>query len=269
MRSLDELKEPLRYKQAVERIIKGLGNRSVKVMSQAPLKPDSLYDIGTEEYRHRLAEICARVNKFLTPFDGHIGYDLGTLDALRESRALDDAVILYAMGGVDDKGVEATLRAYVRACKRPEGHIERGSPNPPPRPGTYPGKTQPSVARQLDKPAPPLFSVANIPQPEGEPEELDPDSWRIAVTNVGHTPVNPTAFIEKPFEPGALCYAKLNPASVATAQGEGEYAVQVLIADHGLSYYFKARNNPVTAYQYAEEQERIDYAWKKGFVSVK
>lgn len=77
----------------------------------------------------RLDEIQGRVNGFLEKIQANIAYDLEAEDSIAKGArlALDNAVMLYAQGGVDALGVEACARAFVKACKRPE---------PPPQPPT-------------------------------------------------------------------------------------------------------------------------------------
>jgi hypothetical protein len=75
----------------------------------------------TDEARGRLDYIQEKIGNFLEKIRELVAYDLDseTPAANLARSALDACVLLYAQGGVDEEGVEASARALTKACRRP------------------------------------------------------------------------------------------------------------------------------------------------------
>lgn len=184
-------------------------------------------------------DMQVRVEAFIARFRESLAYDFETTAeaANRAAIELEDCIRLYAKGGVDERGVEACARLYVTACKRPEA-VERGTKTPPlPPQGTYPGKTQANYARKLSQPPPVKSSLAPVPAPEGEPQDLEPDAWRIARLEIEYiaSPLSP--FKDVSLAAGSMGYAKYNAHSLeAYAERPHLWATQFYSPDAPCCY---------------------------------
>lgn len=265
-----------RYGEAYARTLSRLADKTMLVTPQEDLRPGELFNDTHPEYVRRLDHIQERVTKFLSLALSSPAYDLESTGAAKEQAALDECIILYAMGGVDDKGVEACARVYLRACKRPDSvpteRVERGSANPPPSPGTYGGKVQAGYRKQMSRP-PSIarivdLSIERIDREGAVIQELDPDTWRYAVLLVDHEPSPFDYFRTAPLKSGAYGYAKLSPHSLISYPERPElWAVQFYSPEALLSYYFKTPE--IEAHAPADNQDAIDKAWSRGFQSKK
>jgi hypothetical protein len=115
----------------------------------------------TDEARGRLDYIQEKIGNFLEKIRELVAYDLDseTPAANLARSALDACVLLYAQGGVDEEGVEASARALTKACRRP---VRLPSQEPPTdkeryrnRPGNYQSRNVPKSflrsARNIEK----------------------------------------------------------------------------------------------------------------------
>jgi hypothetical protein len=216
-------------------------------------------------------EMRRRVNAFVARYEESPAYDFDRtgVDVSQATQELEDAIRLYAKGGVDERGVEAAARTYVSVFKRRS--VEVGERNPPPVRGTYPGKVQPAYGKQLARPAPTPVSleIERIDRRGAVIQELSPDFWRYAVLLEDYEGMKGLGyFVDKPLKAGAYGYAKYNPHSLqAYADRPALWAVQFYSPDTGISYYFKA--DKIEAHAPADHQDAIDRAWSKGFSSKK
>jgi hypothetical protein len=217
-------------------------------------------------------EMRRRVDAFVARYEESPAYDFDRtgVDVSQATQELEDAIRLYAKGGVDERGVEAVARTYVSVFKRPEAKVA-GDPNPPPVRGTYPGKVQAAYGKQLSRPAPLPVSleIERIDRRGAVLQELSPDFWRYAVLLIDYEGNGGLGyFVDKPLKAGAYGYAKYNPHSLQAYADKPElWAVQFYSPDTGISYYF--RTHQVEAHTVADHQDALDRAWSKGFSSRK
>jgi hypothetical protein len=173
-----------RYGASYERLLERHRDQVFIDATRMPQEGE-LFSKDSPTFTIRLEYIDRRVGDYLDKFRESPAYLLGDPEtAIEERNALEDAITLYAMGGVDVKGVEACTRVYVKACKRPERRL--GNDEPP----TY--KQQRKQTYHYSQFRPTFADREMLKQMKRREErgrEVDREVWRASVLDhIEHYP---------------------------------------------------------------------------------